>query len=84
LWLPWTHGEPWLYQAQVTLETPEPAQATQVFGVREIRAVVEPGCWEWWLNGRRIFPKGSNYISDFYLDRARQASAGLSGSRRKS
>jgi beta-mannosidase len=69
LWLPWTHGEPWLYHAKVTLEGPDSAQATQVFGVREIRAVVEPQRWEWWLNGRRIFPKGSNYISDFYLDR---------------
>ncbi len=32
-------------------------------------AVIEEARWEWSLNGRRIFPKGSNYISDFYLDR---------------
>lgn len=69
LWLPWTHGEPWLYQAKVTLETPEPVQTLQVFGVREIHTVIEARRWEWWLNGRHIFPKGSNYISDFYLDR---------------
>lgn len=69
LWLPWTHGEPWLYRAKVSLEAPAPDQAVQVFGIREIRAVIEPQCWEWWLNGQRIFPKGSNYISDFYLDR---------------
>jgi hypothetical protein len=69
LWLPWTHGEPWLYRATVTLPGPVPAQASQVFGIREIRAIIEAQRWEWWLNGRRIFPKGSNYISDFFLDR---------------
>ncbi|MCK6624661.1 MAG: hypothetical protein L6R45_05740 [Anaerolineae bacterium] len=69
LWLPWSHGEPWLYRAQVSLGDAAPMQAEQVFGLREIRAVIEPQRWEWWLNGRRIFPKGSNYISDFFLDR---------------
>lgn len=67
LWLPWTHGEPWLYRAKVSLG--DAVQAEQVFGLRDIRAMIEPQCWEWWLNGRRIFPKGSNYISDFFLDR---------------
>ena len=44
-------------------------RSNQTFGVREVRAEIAPGRWDWWLNGRRIFPKGSNYVSDFYLDR---------------
>ncbi len=75
LWFPWTHGSPNLYAAKVILEIqPSNLQSPisncqQVFGVRDIRASIEPGQWEWSLNGRRIFPRGSNYISDFYLDR---------------
>lgn len=82
LWFPWTHGDPCLYRArarvgagdrapEVGREGGEPTggEARQVFGVRQVRAVIESNRWEWWLNGRRIFPKGSNYISDFYLDR---------------
>lgn len=72
LWFPWTHGEPNLYRAQLTLSG-DPLPATsfhQDFGVRQISAAIEPGCWEWRLNGRRVFPKGSNYVSDFFLDRA--------------
>ncbi len=111
LWFPWTHGEPHLYQAQLTLANYQlpitvlpvlagtrsariaksaplppdlairreqvfnnPVRAgrppiTKPFGIRDIQANIEPGRWEWHLNGRRIFPKGSNYISDFYLNR---------------
>ena len=70
LWLPWTHGKPNLYQASLRVDASGSAsQAVQSFGVREVRAEIAPGRWEWWLNGRRLFPKGSNYVSDFYLDR---------------
>ena len=80
LWLPWTHGEPNLYQAVLSVAAgdAEPtggsaSHAVQTFGVREVRAEIAPGRWDWWLNGRRIFPKGSNYVSDFYLDRVTPA-----------
>jgi beta-mannosidase len=33
-----------------------------------VEADVAPGRWDWRLNGRRIFPRGTNYIADFYLD----------------
>jgi beta-mannosidase len=71
LWYPWTHGTPNLYRARLSLrcEAADPAVLEQVFGVRHIQAAIEEGRWEWRLNGRRIFPRGSNYISDFYLDR---------------
>ncbi len=125
LWFPHTHGEPFLYQAQLNLvaqdailrhnttstlsgahevrevearpersrkedgaaESPAsfdfatdttpslrsgrliPDRVERIFGVRAIEAIIESDRWEWRLNQRRIFPKGSNYISDFYLDR---------------
>jgi beta-mannosidase len=75
LWLPWTHGEPWLYRARLRVDAQagsaevRASEAVQSFGVREVRAEIAPGRWDWWLNGRRVFPKGSNYVSDFYLDR---------------
>jgi beta-mannosidase len=68
LWLPWTQGEPWLYRVRASVGAEPPVE--QVFGVRQVEAVIDHDRWEWRLNGRRIFPKGSNYISDFFLDRA--------------
>lgn len=70
LWFPWTHGDAWLYRAQIVVGETGSDTVEKVFGVREVRAVIEPDRWEWWLNGRRIFPKGSNYISEYLLDRA--------------
>jgi len=67
LWFPWTHGEPRLYQAQLTI-TNHQLSITKSFGIRAIEALIDHERWEWRLNGRRIFPKGSNYVSDFYLD----------------
>jgi hypothetical protein len=50
LLFPWTHEEPNLYRLQLKIDGIEVAQ---VFGVRDIRASIEPGQWEWSLNGRR-------------------------------
>jgi beta-mannosidase len=71
LWFPWTHGEPHLYAAALSVTTGDDRARTltQVFGVRTIEVESDAQRWAWRLNGRRIFPKGSNYISDFYLDR---------------
>jgi beta-mannosidase len=71
LWFPWTHGKPFMYQAhlEVSAEQSPTTRYGQAFGVREIKAEIGPGRWEWQLNGRRVFLKGSNYVSDFYLDR---------------
>jgi hypothetical protein len=72
LWFPWTHGAPHLYRATLALADGDtaPCEFVQVFGIRAIDAKIDAQHWEWQLNGRRIFPKGSNYVSDFYLDRA--------------
>lgn len=70
LWFPWTHGFPHLYRATLRLEDGgAPQEIVQVFGVRQIEANVDAHRWEWRLNGRRIFPRGSNYVAGFYLDR---------------
>jgi beta-mannosidase len=75
LWFPWTHGTPNLYRASLSVTARESAsyELTQVFGNRTLEAQVDAERWEWQLNGRRIFPKGSNYVSDFYLDRVNRA-----------
>ena len=71
MWFPWTHGTPHLYCAALTVNDgiAPPYTLEQVFGVRAIEAQIEDERWEWRLNGRRIFPRGSNYIADFYLDK---------------
>lgn len=75
LWFPWTHGTPNLYRAVLSVTDGEAVsdELTQVFGIRTLEATVDAQRWEWQLNGRRIFPKGSNYVSDFYLDRVNRA-----------
>lgn len=74
LWFPWTHGIPRLYRAVLSLEGDGlPAQElTQVFGIRSVEVQIDAHTCNWRLNGRRIFPRGSNYVSDFYLDRVTQ------------
>jgi beta-mannosidase len=75
LWFPWTHGEPCLYKARLQISNLQPpisnlqSPVSKTFGIRAVEAVIGHERWEWRLNGRRIFPKGSNYVSDFYLDR---------------
>ncbi|MHB1413828.1 MAG: glycoside hydrolase family 2 protein [Chloroflexota bacterium] len=83
LWWPWTHGEPLLYNYHLSAELAagdgggEPCFALdRLCGLREVstrcaRSATEK-YWEWWLNGRRIFPKGSNYVSEFWMDRANE------------
>ena len=76
LWWSWDYGKPNLYALTTTFAsgpvdeavTP-PAQRT-TFGVRSIR---RDDKWVWYLNGRRIFPRGSNYISTQWLSQADRA-----------
>ena len=73
LWFPWTHGTPHLYRAALSLEqAAHTCELLQVFGVRSIEAHMDAQTWSWRLNGRRIFPRGSNYFSGFYLDQVSQ------------
>ena len=66
LWWPWDQGEQSLYWAQVTLSldgTPVDSRRER-FGIRQIEITSD---WEWRLNGRRIFPRGTNIIPTQWL-----------------
>jgi beta-mannosidase len=72
LWQPWTLGEPALYGASLALD--DGPAVERVFGVRGVGAA--PSAtenWRWTLNGRALFLRGSNYVSDFYLDKVTRA-----------
>ena len=67
LWWPWDHGKPNLYRIQVSiyrgaklLETAE-----DVFGFRTVEC--DPDTMVWRINGRRMFLRGTNYISSQWL-----------------
>jgi beta-mannosidase len=74
-WRPWTHGQPSRYSA--TLEVVVNGVKSKVrvpFGVRDLTVRAHHETWEWRLAGQRIFPRGSNYISDLSLDLVSSAS----------
>lgn len=72
LWWSWDFGKPNLYRltSKLTLAT-DSAQildsTTTVFGVRSI---THDSAWVWRLNGKRIYPRGTNYISTQWLSQA--------------
>ena len=78
LWWPWSHGRPHLYRLRLEATDAGNWRSQSLPSSRSAsgrcRAVVggdgTAKRWEWWLNGRRIFPKGSNYMCDFWLDAA--------------
>jgi beta-mannosidase len=69
LWWSWDYGKPNLYQLTTTVSGATSGQTTS-FGIRSIR---RDDNWVWYLNGRRIFPRGSNYISTQWLSQADRA-----------
>jgi beta-mannosidase len=70
LWWSWDYGAPNLYQLTSTLSGGLTGDARTTFGIRSIRRDEN---WVWYLNGRRIFPRGSNYISTQWLSQADRA-----------
>jgi beta-mannosidase len=67
LWWSWDYGKPNLYQLTSTLSDGLTGGQHTTFGIRSIR---HDDKWVWYLNGRRIFPRGSNYISTQWLSQA--------------
>ena len=72
LWWSWDFGKPNLYRLTSRLSPAgDSAQRldsdTTVFGVRSI---TRDSAWVWRLNGKRIYPRGSNYISTQWLSQA--------------
>jgi beta-mannosidase len=66
LWWSWDQGQPSLYSLRVELE-PEAGETDALeteFGIRELRIADDT---TWWLNGRRIFPRGTNLIPTQWL-----------------
>jgi beta-mannosidase len=71
LWWSWDYGKPNLYQLDAALLLPGESapvdSATTAFGVRSITRDSE---WVWRLNGKRIYPRGTNYISTQWMSQA--------------
>ncbi|HEY2844767.1 MAG TPA: glycoside hydrolase family 2 TIM barrel-domain containing protein, partial [Bryobacteraceae bacterium] len=67
LWWTWDQGEPNLYRAIVQVLDGDRvvAESSVRFGFRTIE--VDPDSKQWRLNGRRIFLRGTNYISSQWL-----------------
>jgi beta-mannosidase len=72
LWWTWDQGRPNLYRldAELTRAGGEADSAHAVFG---IRSVTRDSAWVWRLNGRRIYLRGTNYISTQWLSQADRA-----------
>ncbi|MGQ9631059.1 MAG: glycoside hydrolase family 2 protein [bacterium] len=71
LWWHWPFGDPNLYRLDLSVQGRQAVFASirETFGLRKIEVEMGKGRWEFRLNGRRAFPKGSCYISDFMPDR---------------
>ncbi len=72
LWWSWDFGKPNLYRLAAKLSVAADSarlldSATTVFGVRSI---TRDSGWVWRLNGKRIYPRGTNYISTQWLSQA--------------
>jgi beta-mannosidase len=67
LWWPAGHGEPNLYKIKIKLTQAGRLLDYQeaVFGFREVH--VDAKTQEWHINGRRMFIRGTNYISSQWL-----------------
>jgi beta-mannosidase len=69
LWWSWDYGKPNLYQinTQLKIGAVEQDKNESRFGIRSIS---HDANWVWHLNGRRIYPRGSNYIATQWLSQA--------------
>lgn len=67
LWWTWDHGNPNLYEASISIETDGSASDTEeiTFGLRKIKFDQANGFF--YLNGRRMFQRGTNYIATQWL-----------------
>lgn len=69
LWWSWDYGKPNMYKIVSSLTTGgvEHDRNESRFGIRSIS---HDDNWVWKLNGRRIYPRGSNYISTQWMSQA--------------
>ncbi len=68
LWWTWDQGEPALYRAHIGIRRTKTGKLVEEgsvrFGVRDIRVTSQ---WEFFLNGRKFFPRGTNIIPTQWL-----------------
>lgn len=68
LWWTWAQGEPALYRAHIGIRRTKTGKLVEEgsvrFGVRDIRVTSQ---WEFFLNGRKFFPRGTNIIPTQWL-----------------
>jgi beta-mannosidase len=74
LWEVWERGFPHLYRLTLTIRVPgsAPVQAATRFGVREVRMDRQ---WRVWLNGKRLYLRGTNYLPTQWLSEMDSARA---------
>jgi beta-mannosidase len=68
LWWTWDHGQPNLYTLDVRLLNGEGKAVdgrSFAVGIREIEKIG----WDFYLNGRRMFIRGTNYYDSIYMSR---------------
>jgi beta-mannosidase len=72
LWSPWAQGEPSLYRAEIEVVADERRSAalSELFGIRDVGLQTRAEGWTFRLNGRPMFMRGANYLSEFFLDAA--------------
>ena len=65
LWWTWDHGKPNLYQLRIDLQREGRLSDRRVLriGIREIEQID----WKFYLNGRRLFVRGTNYYYNLFL-----------------
>jgi len=75
LWWPWAHGNPALYRAELDIVADERKSASlkETFGIRDASLETRAEGWSFAINGRPIFIRGANYLSEFFLDSASDA-----------
>lgn len=67
LWTTWGRGKPYLYNLRCDILNSEGEcleESSVRFGIREIKIDDK---WNWYLNGKRFFPRGTNFIPTQWL-----------------
>ena len=67
LWTTWGRGKPYLYNLRCDILNSEGEcleESSVQFGIREIKIDDK---WNWYLNGKRFFPRGTNFIPTQWL-----------------
>lgn len=72
LWWTWDHGEPNLYTLEVTLMAPAGRVLDRKILAVGIREIEKEG-WNFYLNRKRLFIRGSNYYYHLYLSEMNRA-----------